>query len=271
MLLPFAHVATGPIDPLQPLAAALAVFAYGRRARQLASEGRPVPGWRQALFYVGVALIVVTLASPVAHAAEELLLVHMVEHLLLTDAGALMIVLGLTGPLLAPVLKLRLFNRLRVIAHPAIAFPLWALNLYLWHLPVLYQAALDSELVHGVEHIMFITFAINMWMPLFGPLPMPTWFGNVAKLLYIIGVRLTVALLANVFIWSGKVFYPQYERGASQWHIAPLTDQGVAGSVLLVEGSVLTLALFSWLFLKTLSESEKRQELLEFAAARGLE
>ena len=131
-----------------------------------------MPGWRQACFYAGFVVIGAALTS-LGTASEELLFVHMIEHLLLGDIAALLIVLGLTGPLIAPILEIGLFDRLRVLANPLIAFPLWAIDLYTWHLPVLYQAALEHSWVHALEHAMFLGFGINMWMCLFGPLPMP--------------------------------------------------------------------------------------------------
>jgi putative membrane protein len=264
------HVAGGPLEPIQPLAAGLAAGAYYVRARRLSAEGRPVPLWRQLAFYTGVALIVATLASPLGHIAEELLFVHMIEHLLVADIGALLLVLGVTGPMLQPILKIRLFDRLRVLAHPAVALPIWALNLYVWHLPVLYEAALRSEPVHALEHLLFVAFGINMWMPLFGPLPKPQWFGNLMKVGYIIAVRLTGALLGNVFVWSGAVFYSYYARGEAYWGISALRDQGIAGSVMMIEGSFLTIGLFAWLLLKSARDSDERQGLLDFASANGL-
>jgi putative membrane protein len=269
-MLPFGHVAAGHLEPIQPLAIAVGAFAYGRRARSLGGEGRPVPAWRQACFFSGLVLIVATLVSPLGHLADELLYAHMIEHLLMADIAALLIVLGLTGPVLGPLLKVKTIDRLRALSHPAIALPLWALNLYVWHLPVLYQAALRSDPVHGLEHIMFIACGVNMWMPLLGPLPTPAWFGNLAKLVYIGGVRLAGALLGNVFIWSGTVFYPDYAPGDAHWGISQLNDQGIAGAVMMIEGSFLTIALFAWLFLKSAGEGEERQELLELAEARGV-
>src|SRR5436305_4075649 len=124
---------------LGPLA--LLGLLYARRARTLAASGRAVPGWRQACFYSGFLVIGVALSS-LGGASEELLYAHMVEHLLLGDIAALLVVLGLTGPILATILRIRLFDRLRVLSHPAIAFPLWVVDLYVSHLPVLYQAAL---------------------------------------------------------------------------------------------------------------------------------
>ena len=118
---------------------------------------------------------------------------------------------------------------------------------------------------------MFLGFGINMWMCLFGPLPMPDWFGNLAKLIYIVAVRLTGTVLGNIFLWSGTVFYPYYTHGESVWHISPIADQNLAGAVMMVEESILTLGLFCWLFMRTARESEERQELLEFAGSRGLE
>jgi cytochrome c oxidase assembly factor CtaG len=242
---------------------------YAKRVSTLARERRPVPGWRQACFYGGFVTIGVALTS-LGHDSQELLLAHMVEHLLLGDIAALLIVLGLTGPLIAPILRIRLFDRLRVLANPLIAFPLWAIDFYAWHLPVFYEAALRHNGIHALEHAMFLGFGINMWMCLFGPLPMPAWFGNTAKLFYIVAVRLAGTILGNIFLWSGKVFYPFYIHGDAVWHISPIADQNIAGGVMMVEESILTICLFCWLFLRTARESEERQELLEFAHNRGL-
>src|SRR5437870_11467076 len=109
---------------LGPLA--LLAGLYMRRARTLAGVGHPVARWRQACFYSGGALLLATLLS-LGPLSQEELYVHMIEHLLLGDLAALLIVLGLTGPLLAPVLRVPVFDRLRALAHPATAFPLWAL------------------------------------------------------------------------------------------------------------------------------------------------
>lgn len=69
-------------------------------------------------------------------------------------------------------------------------------------------------------------------------------------------------VLANVFLWAGTVFYPFYD-GRGRWGISPLHDQGIAGSVMLIEGSLVTIAAIAWLFLRLFSEGELRQELLE--------
>jgi putative membrane protein len=253
---------------LGPLA--LMGLLYARRAHTLASTRNPVPGWRQACFYGGFVLVGAALTA-LGGASEELLYVHMIEHLLLGDIAALLIVLGLTGPLIAPILKIPLFDRLRLLAHPAVAFPLWAVDLYIWHLPIFYQSALRHSYAHAVQHAMFLGLGVNMWMCLFGPLPMPQWFGNLGRLVYIVAVRLTGTVLGNIFLWSGTVFYPFYLHGDSVYNISPLADQNIAGAIMMVEESILTLGLFCWLFLRAAREGEERQDLLDFAQANGLE
>ena len=268
--MPPAAAALVQIEPLQ-LAPALAFgVMYLVRARRLAERGKPIPSWRQACFYSGIALIALALVSPLGALADELFAAHMAEHLLLADIGALLLVLGLTGPMLAPLLRTTALGWLRHLAHPVPAFGLWAADLVFWHLVGPHEAAVRNDAVHALQHMLFVGFGINMWMALFGPLPKPAWFGNLAKLLYIVVVRLTTTALANVFVWSNDVFYDVYAPGERAHGISPHTDQVIAGSAMMVEGSILTLCLFCWLFLRSAREGQERQELLELAAAGGV-
>jgi cytochrome c oxidase assembly factor CtaG len=140
MNLPIAHV-SGVFAPLELLPLLLGAGLYAKRSMTLADRGRPVPLWRQICFACGLSLIAVALVSPISDAAEELVIAHMVEHLMLGDIATLLLVLGLTGPLLQPILAIRFFDRLRILTHPLVAFPLWAVNFYFWHIPALYDAA----------------------------------------------------------------------------------------------------------------------------------
>jgi putative membrane protein len=245
-------------------------WPYALRARTLAREGRPVPRWRQACFAGGLAVLIVAFSPPLGKLSDQLLIGHMVEHLLMGDIATLLLVLGVSGPLLAPLLSNRVIARLRVLAHPLVALPLWALNFYAWHLSVLYQAALRHGLVHALQHASFIFFGIAMWMALLGPLPKPAWFGNAARVGYIVVVRLVGTVLGNIFVWSGTVFYPYYAHGDAHWHLSPLEDQSVAGAVMMVEESLLTIGLLCWLFLRAARQTEERQQLLDYAASHEL-
>jgi cytochrome c oxidase assembly factor CtaG len=136
---------------------------------------------------------------------------------------------------------------------------------------VFYEAALRSGLVHALEHVMFLSLGINLWMCLLGPLPVPSWFVGARRALYVLGYWFAGTLLANTFIWVGSVFYPYYASGDSAWHISPLTDQQLAGGAMMIEGSVLTLCLGTWLLMTALRESGERQALVDFARSRGVE
>ena len=105
----------------------------------------------------------------------------MAQHVLIGELAPLAIVAGLTGPLLRPLLAYHWVQRLRVLAHPLVAWPLWALNLYLWHLPFLYEAALGHDCVHALEHVSFFTAGALFWAPVLEPLPAPAWFGSGRK------------------------------------------------------------------------------------------
>ena len=134
-------------------------------------------------------------------------------------------------------------------------------------MPFAYEGALHHDAVHALEHALFFGCGALMWAPVLEVLPGPTWFGTGAKMGYVVVVRLIESVLGNVFVWSGTVFYSFYEHPAERWGISPLGDQGIAGSVMMIEGSFVTLGALAWLFLRLGQESELRQELLE----RGLD
>jgi putative membrane protein len=258
------------LAPLELGPATISGCLYALGAHRLRGTTRAVPTWRQACFYSGLVLIVATLTSPLGRLADELFWAHMAEHLILADIGALLLVLGLTGPLLAPLLRIGWVDRLRALSHPLVALPLWALNLYAWHIPLLHEGAVRHDGVHAIQHLCFIAFGANMWMALFGPFPKPAWFGNGWQCAYIVGVRMVGAVLGNIFVFGGSAFYAVYRAGELKHGIAPDADQNTAGAIMMVWESVLTLLLFGAVFLQAARESIERQELLELAAARGV-
>jgi putative membrane protein len=265
-----AHVGGPVFEPLQIAGLTLVATAYSFRALTLSQEGRPVPTWRLVCFAGGLAFIAISFASPLGRIDDELVLAHMGQHLLMGDLGALLIVLGLTGLVLQPLLSHRRLAWLRHLAHPLVALPLWAIDLYVWHIPVLYQAATEHSALHALQHSCFIGFGVLMWMPLVGPLPKPNWFGLPAKLGYLIGVRFIGIVLGNVFMWSNSVFYPDYAAGEAKWHLSAVTDQSIAGVIMMVEGGFVTLGVLSWLFLEWAKQDTERQRLLDLAEQRGV-
>lgn len=270
MTLPIAHLA-GLYGFLELAPLLLVAGLYAKRAATLAGKGRPVPLWRQICFAAGLLTIAGSTATPLADVAEELVIAHMIEHLLIGDIASLLLVLGLTGPLLQPILAIPVFDRLRILVHPLVAFPLWILNFYFWHVPVLYDAAYGGAFVHLLEHSTFIFFGCLMWFPAFGPLPMPQWFTATWKVVYVIAVRFATVILGNVLMWSGEILYKVYLPGERAWGISPLTDQSTAGVIMMIEGTFLGLGLLAWAFFEAASEGIEKQRLLDLARERGVE
>jgi putative membrane protein len=255
---------TWNLEPLQLVPTLVVSLAYYRRTRTLAGRGLAVPGWRQFLFWLGIGLVVIALNSPVdALGEQEFFFVHMSQHVILGDLAPLCFVAGLTGPVLRPILAIKFFDRLRILTHPLVALPVWAFNLYIWHVPFMYQAALRHAPVHALEHFLFFTCGALMWSPVVETLPAPAWFGTGWKLGYIVAVRFIETILANVFIWSSSVFYPWYVHAVPMWGLTAVHDQNLAGVVMMGEGGLVTLGALAWLFLRLAEEGELKQKLLE--------
>ena len=255
-----------------PVVAAVAYLAlYGRRVRTLSKEGRPVARWRVWSFVVGVVLMLIVQVGPLDTLADEVLYAHMIQHLVIGDFASLLIVLGLTGPVLAPLLRIRVTRPLRVLAHPLVALTLWSVDLYAWHLPLLYQLAVRHDLVHALEHACFLWAGILLWLGLIGPLPKPAWFGGWGRLGYVIGVRFIGGVLGNVLLWTQQVAYPVYNATDAARGLNPLSDQNIAGAVMMIEEIILTILLLGWLFYRLAVQDDERQGLVDLAAARGFE
>ncbi|HLY86003.1 MAG TPA: cytochrome c oxidase assembly protein [Gaiellaceae bacterium] len=245
-------------DPLELSVLALAGALYWRRARTLSRRGRPVARRRVAAFATGLLTLFVALASPIDTIGEERLFsVHMLQHLLLGDVGALLLVLGLDGRLLRPLLRLRLVHRLRVLAHPLVALPLWAADFVVWHLPVLFDAAIRHAAIHALQHSLFVACGMLLWAGLIEPLPGPAWFRAPWRIPYVLVIWLVMLVLSQVFIWSSHPYYIRYG----------LTDQKAGGGVMLVESMFTMLPTLVWVLLRVLRESEAQQRLLDAGVA----
>jgi putative membrane protein len=266
VILPFAHE-SGIFGPLELLPMLVVAGLYAKRSMTLAAKGRPVPLWRQISFAAGLLVIAGALISPISDVAEDLVVAHMAEHLLIGDIATLLLVLGLTGPLLQPILAIKLFDRLRILAHPAVALPLWAINMFFWHAPPLYDAAYGTAPVHFLEHATFIFFGCLVWMPVL----VPRWFTAGWKVVYVILMRLIATVLGNVLMWSGTVLYSVYGAGERHYDISPITDQSIAGVIMMVEGTFLGLGVLAWFFFEAAREGIEKQRLLDLAQDRGIE
>lgn len=256
------------LEPTQLLPIVLVAVLYAGRARRLGRQGRPPPRWKLACFGAGLVVLLVALESPIDRIGEERLFsVHMLQHVLIGDVAPFLIVLGLSGPLLRPVLALPGALRLRALTHPFVALPLWMAILAAWHIPYLYDAALAHPAVHAVQHTLFFVAGALVWSVLFQVLPGPRWFGTGPRLVYVAVMWFFSLGLASVFLWLRHPLYAPYIHAPRMWGLSPLADQQAGGGVMLVEGSLLMLGVLIWLGLRWFAEAEQRQRLLESSVA----
>lgn len=244
--------------------------AYVWQVRRLEAKGRAPSIKRQLCFAAGLLVIAATTAGPLGSLSEERVSAHMVQHLLLMDLAGFLLVMGVTGPVLQPVLGAPVLRHLKPLFHPAIALAIFIGAFAIWHIPALYQAAAQNNTVHAAEHGLFLGSGVIKWMAIIGPLPAPLWFATGVQIVYVAAEHLFVALVGNVFMWSGSPIYPLYAERTAALGIDPVTDQSIGGGFMAVSGMLLTLGLLAWVLLRWSKHDTERQELVEFAQLHGL-
>jgi cytochrome c oxidase assembly factor CtaG len=226
---------------------ALLAGAYALRARRLAREGQPVPG--ASLLLCAAAGFVALLASMLIlrQPGKELLTWRTLERLLVGDLACLLIAIGLTDAMLAPLARTPL-RRLRVLARAPVALALWIANLLVWQWPSIFDATLRHDSLTLVMDVASIAVGLNMWRAVLSALaaahPHTSHRDRVA---YTLIGRLVGVALASVAIWSPDVYYPYFMRADAASSVSPLADQGIAGAIMLAEMALVAIGLLLWM------------------------
>jgi putative membrane protein len=152
---------------------------------------------------------------------------------------------------------------LQVLAHPAVALPLWAATLVVWHIPAAYELGIGNDAAHALQHATFFATTALLWAPVIEPLPAPVWFGTGAKIAYVAGLWFIGLAFVNVFWFSGTLFYDRYAETAPDWDVSPLQDQANAGSVFMAEHMLVVLGALAILAVRLSREGAVRQRLIE--------
>jgi putative membrane protein len=250
---------------------------YLRRFREVRRTSGPRgAGARQlAAFIASLIVILVALVSPLDGLGEDYLFsAHMVQHLLLGDIAPLLMLLALSRVIMRPLTRrLQSVERaLGPLAHPASALVLWLGLVYLWHVPALYDAALEHPALHALQHVSFFTAGVLVWWPLIQPVPMRNRLSGMWTFGYIGAAKLGLASLGLFLTWTSTVAYTYYEHVPRIWGLNAITDQNVGGAIMMVEQSVLLVSVLAVLFARMLAQSEQdelRRERLEERAAAG--
>ena len=244
-------------EPLFLVLAAGAVYGYVRLARTVE---RP-SGWRATLFGLGVALVAVSLNSPLETiAVHYLLVVHLLQNVMIADWAPPLLVLGLTPAMRAEVAR-RGGHTLAVLTRPRVILPCWLVVWYGVHLPAFYDYALRHPWLLNVEHALLLGAGLLFWWPVFSELPQQ--LSTALKLVYLGAAYVASAFLSLALIFSSSAFYDFYEAAPRLWGFSPDKDQNLGGILMNGEQTIVFFAALSYFLLRLLSEEEEAQRALE--------
>ena len=239
---------------------ALLTVVYVRRRREAgASIGRLV------CFLAGMALVLLALVSPVDRLAEQLFFMHMTQHLLLIDLVPILVLLGLTKVILRPATRrlVRLERAAGPLAHPVFAIGLYVVTMWVWHVPALYDAALELPAVHVLEHVTFAIAGGLYWWHLLSPIRSRKRLGGMGPVVYMVSTKVLVGLLGVGLAFAPDVIYDFYERQPGYWGLSPGTDQAIGGLIMATEQSIVMGIALTFLFVRALGESERTEQRAE--------
>jgi cytochrome c oxidase assembly factor CtaG len=236
------------LEPVVTAPAAVAAAFFVRGFVRLRRRRRPdhAPWTRVPLFALGLALLVLPLVSPLDDLADRYLLsAHMLQHMLIGDAGPALVLVALRGPLLffaVPTALLRACGhsrRFRAAAawllRPSVALPAWALAFAAWHVPAAYDYAAAHPAVHRLEHASFVAAGFLVWTLIVDP----AHRGHLSRgrRLALVGALFAMGtVLADTLIFSLHPLYPAYAAQAHRvFGLSPLHDQQLAGLVMTAE------------------------------------
>jgi putative membrane protein len=225
----------------------LAACLYLRGWLHLRSAGvNVIPAWGAGSFLLGLFLIWMALGSPLAALDEQLLTVHMVQHLLLMTIAPPLILLGApVMPLLhgtptrfvqavvGPMFRWSPMQWLgRVLSQPAFCWLAAAAALVGWHIPAAFTLGLQSEAWHVVEHACFLVSGFLFWWPVIQPWPSVAMWPRWSILLYLFFATLPCDILSGFLVFSERVAYPVYLSTTRQLGFSVLEDQQCAGALM---------------------------------------
>jgi putative membrane protein len=210
---------------------------------------------RLACFMSGMFALWIAVGSPLAAFDDDLLSIHMVQHILLMAVAPPLILLGAPAlPLLhglpqsfvravlGPLLRWQPVQWLgHVLTHPVFCWLAAAVTLIAWHSPAAFEFALRSESWHEVEHASFFTTSILFWWPVVQPWPSMARWPRWSIPVYLFTGMMANDALSAFLAFCDRVLYPSYASPSRLFVITPVDDQALAGALMWVFSSFIYL------------------------------
>jgi putative copper resistance protein D len=271
-------IAMVSFDPAGIALVALLLALYGRAVTVLRWRGYRVPRGQQGLFCAGLVLIAIALLGPPDALSDDLLSAHMAQHLLLADIAAPLLLAGIRSPVLqfllprpvlVPLARTRWLRRLfRVLRRPLVALPIWIVVLYSWHFSAAMEGALESSLVHALQHWTFFVTSLLVWWSVIEP-KRRRISGELWKAGHLIGMRIAGMFLGMAFILMRTQAYGWYGDRPEEHGIGVLTDQQIGGGMMFLVDLLVMLFGLAFFFFRAARDNDRAEERQLAAAARG--
>jgi cytochrome c oxidase assembly factor CtaG len=263
---PVAHLSSSwEAPPVVLIGAAVTLGLFAQAFLRLRRRRSEHASWARALlFAAGLAFVVVPLVSPLDHVGDEQLLsAHMLQHVLIGDAGPALLVVAVRGPLLfflLPPLLLRplagfkpLRSFLSVLLIPLVTLGIWAVAVVAWHVPSAYDYAAAHPFVHDLEHLSFVVAGLLAWTQLVDP----ARHGRLRRpqrVFFALAMLVLAQPLVDALLFTSSPAYPRYAQVVDRpFGISAVTDQRLAGVVMMVEQLLalgICVAFLLWPYLK---------------------
>jgi putative membrane protein len=233
-----------------------------------------VTPWQVASFVGGLTVLFIALVSPLHPLAGELLWAHMVQHVLVVVVAAPLLVLG--APVVPMTLALPLPWRGRIrswrriawlrstghlLTRPLVAWLVHVVALWAWHAPALYDAAVRSPAIHGVEHLTFLATAALFWW-----VALPQGRRHLARgadVLYVFTGGVQSGALGALLTFAGTPLYAAYAHTSIRWGLTPLQDQQLAGLVMWIPAGLVYVVTAGFLFARWMTSMEREARKAE--------
>ena len=207
---------------------------------------------QRATFYSALGLIFLSLNGWLHDLSDYYLFsAHMVQHLLLTLIAPALLIMGTPGWMLRPALQWPVIGPLARAVTPAKrCFMIFNVVLIVWHLPPMYEMAMEHHNIHIVQHLCFMIAATLMWWPVLSPLPELPRISYPLQMLYLFLMSIPMSIVAVSIGYSDHILYPAYASAPRIWGISPMQDQLIGALIMWVPGGLFFFAIISVVFFR---------------------
>ena len=245
------------IHPSTVVGLAVLAAIYLIRSRQAGPDDR-LSGMRKLSFFAALFVIFASLNGPIHDLSDNYLFSgHMVQHLLLTMLMPPLLIVGVPGWMLRPLLRNRAVSAVaRRVTRPISCFVIFNVVIAAWHIPALYNAAMENHDIHIVEHLMFMSAAVLMWWPLISQLPELPRLSYPGQMLYCFLMSIPMSVVAVYITMADSVLYPFYSSAPRIMKLSPMEDQLLGGLIMWIPGGLLFMIIMSVVFFKWSTRGE---------------